>query len=335
MNKNAFADVLPSCPVPETEVRLKLYCDESLSRNWLYIAMLILPEADEAILLQQLLNARCGNPNLVGNWAQCQPLCQYHQRNDTQLHWSQLRATQKDKAGLARRWLSVFLNEVSLVRAYVLGIDLCKLDQSYFGSEQIEENIYNRFFRTALLKATKSFFASYKTIRITEIIHDQSTAKQTHRFFDWQPIFRINERDDKVQINTSTITFLDSDHRRSNRRESHFLQFIDLIVNSFRQALDYESKDPLKEELARAASPLLRRLLEKPGNVRSSYKYVGRLKVEFFPKHDLKNLNPNTPEYDLKRWDCFHTNRMLMLAEKGQGLLLFPSEDSNTRRETI
>jgi hypothetical protein len=307
-------------------VQIKIFCDECASGNWLYIAMLLVPVEDEQLLIHNLLNARCGNPKRIVNWAECQPLCKYHVRNDIQIHWSQLRASQKDKVGVATRWLEFFLNDIKLVRAYVLGIDLAKLDQSHFGLDRTEENIYNRFFRTALLKATKSFFRSYKNILVTEIFHDQSTAKQTHKFFDWQPIFRINERDDKLQIVKDTVTFLGSDHRQSNRQESHFLQFIDLVVNSFRQALDGESNDPLKIKLAMAAMPLLRRLLEIPGNINSRYNYVGRLKMEFFPKHDIKTLNPNSIEYEIKRWNCFYTKRLLKLAEKGQGFFQFSSD---------
>jgi len=152
LNKKAVADALPGCPLPQTEVQLRVYCDECGSGSWLYIAMLLVPQLDEMLLLQKLLNARCGNPNLSGNWAQCRPLCNYHQRNDTEVHWSQLRATQQDKAGLANRWLDFFLNDVRLVRAYILGMDLAKLDQRYFGADRSEENIYNRFFAQLCLK---------------------------------------------------------------------------------------------------------------------------------------------------------------------------------------
>ena len=321
MKEETLRNLFPSCSLPDAEISLRLYCDESACENWLYIAMLLLPEEDENWLLQQLLNARCGERSRPGNWAECKSPCPYHHRNNARIHWSQLRATAKDKAALAHRWLDLFLNDISCGRAYILGIDLARLDQNYFGNERTEDNIYNRFFRTALLKATKSFFPRYKSIRVTEIIHDQSTAKETHQFFDWQPIFRVNEQDDKVFVEKSSISFLNSDHRESNQYHSHFLQYIDFVVNCFRQALDGESQDPLKVELGKKVSPLLRRLLEKPNNVNSRYNYVGRLKIEFFPKHNIASLKPESYLYHLKRWDCFYTNRTLKLVEKDQGLL--------------
>ena len=316
--RQIFGAVLPGCPQPKTEVRLRLYCDECASGNWLYIAILLVPVEDEQLLLQNLLNARCGNPNIITNWAQCHPLCKYHQRNDTHLHWSDLRNSQKDKSDLARRWVRYFFEDITLTRAYIIGIDLAKLDQKYFGNERTEDNIYNRFFRTALLKATKYFFAQYRTIHISEIFHDRCTAKETHFYFNWQPIFRVNEQDDKVAIDKPTITFLCSDHRESGQYHSHFLQYIDLIVNVFRQGIDAQSKDPLKIELSRIAMPLLERLLKKPDNINSRYCYVRRLKMEFFPKHDIKKLIPDSLEYELKKSDCFYTLRPINITDKKQ-----------------
>lgn len=323
MNRANSAGLFYGVFPKDTEIRLNLYCDECGSGSWLYIAMVLVPHQDETLLLQNLLNARCGNSQRRANWGECRPLCNYHQRNDTLLHWSKLRASQKDKSGLARRWVRCFLEDITLTRAYILGIDLSKLDQRYFGSERTEDNIYNRFFRTSLLKAAKSFFARYQNIHITEIIHDRCTAKQLHPYFNWQPIFCINEQDDKVFIEKATITFLNSDHRESGQYHSHFLQYIDLIVNVFRQGIDAQSKDSLKIELSRMALPLLKRLLYAPCNINSSYQYVGRLKMEFFPKHDIKAISPDSLQYELKKWDCFYTSRSIALEESGQGKFEF------------
>jgi len=309
--------------VQQNTIRLKLFCDESGSpqEGWLYLGILLVPESMEAFLLQDLLNKRCNRPR-SGNWGECSPLCKFHERNNVEIHFKEIGYRNKNKYYLSSRWIDYFLQEVDKVFLYILGIDLNKLDRSYFGDDSIEDTIYNRFFRTAILKASKSFFSKYEynKIIITEIIHD----KESHYYFNWHPIFFINLNDPRVKVVAPEIRFLDSDHRkpRGHHIYSHFLQFADLVLGCTRNCLDYTSSNELKRELSIKALELIERLINAPGNIKSSYKYVNRIKIDFFPKHDLRQFN-NYDLQQLKRWDSFYTKRELAIQQKDQGVLHF------------
>lgn len=313
--------------VQQNTIRLKLFCDESCSpqEGWLYLGILLVPESMEAFLLQDLLNKRCNRPR-TGNWGECNPLCKFHERNNVEIHFKEIGYRNKNKYYLSSRWTDYFLQEVDKVFLYILGINLNKLDRSYFGDDSIEDTIYNRFFRTAILKASKSFFSKYEynEIIITEIIHDESSSKESHYYFNWHPIFFINLNDPRVKIVAPEIRFLDSDHRkpRGHRIYSHFLQFTDLVLGCTRNCLDYTSSNELKRELSIKALELIERLINAPGNINSSYKYVNRIKIDFFPKHDLRQFN-NYDLQQLKRWDSFYTKRELAIQHREQGILPF------------
>lgn len=285
-----------------------------------------MPETIESSILQDLLNKRCDNKERIGNWGECNLQCQYHKGNNTEVHFGQVKRTKGiHRYFVASRWVDYFLEEVDKIFLYMLGIDLKKLDKSYFGNEQIEDNIYNRFFRTAILKASKSFFAKrkYKKITITEIIHDKSRSKESHFYFNWHSIFFINLNDPRVNVASTEIKFLDSDHRKPEGHYSYsnFLQFTDLILGCTRNCLDYTSCDELKRKLSIKALDLIKRLINKPGNINSSYRYVNRIKIDFFPKHDIRDMDENSLLYELKRWDSFYTKRELSIQHRNQGIL--------------
>lgn len=73
-----------------------------------------------------------------------------------------------------------------------------------------------------------------------------------------------------------------------------------------------------KEALAEKCLPLIERLIEKPNNKNSRYKYVGRQKIDFFPKHDMKYTDKNSLEFQYRRLDSFYTKRVLRLKNKHQ-----------------
>lgn len=318
--------------IPEVQqnvMRLKLFCDESGSPQvgWLYFAILFVPESIESFLLQDLLNKRCDNETRIGKWGECNPKCKFHERNNVEIHFIKVNSNRgRNKYNVACRWIDYFLQEVDKIFLYILGINLNKLDRSYFGDDSIKDTIYNRFFRTAILKASKSFFSKYEynEIIITEIIHDESSSKESHYYFNWHPIFFINLNDPRVKVVAPEIRFLDSDHRkpRGHRIYSHFLQFADLVLGCTRNCLDYTSSDELKRELSLKALELIERLINAPGNVNSSYKYVNRIKIDFFPKHDIRQFN-NYDLQQLKRWDSFYTKRELAIQHRDQGILSF------------
>ena len=307
--------------VSKQQVKIKVFCDESgtVEPPWLYFGVLLVPESVEDALLTNLLNSRCNNPLRQKSWSDCELGCAQHNKNNTEVHFSEIRPSKKYKYDVANRWIHYFLKDVQIVYLYILGIDLSKLDTSYFGDDRVRDNIYNRFFRTALLISSKSFFSDFKTIQITRVVHDKNPSLETHTYFKWYPILTIGEQDTKVSFIDPNIIFIDSDHRNSGNPHSHFIQFVDLILSCTRCCVDYSPEiNELKTALSLKASRLVKRLLKEPGNTRSSYKYVGRLKIQFFPKFDVSNLDENSLIYQLKRFDSFYTDRILSIENRGQ-----------------
>ena len=223
---------------------------------------------------------------------------------------------------IASKWLDYLLNDRDKVYFYILGINLNRLDKSYFGQQKQQNNIYNRFFRTSILKSVKSYFHPYEKIYIKKICHDSSTSLETDAYLSWHCIFYIDNRDDKIYFKTDKIDFIDSDHRKSSNDYSHFIQFIDLLLGCVYNCIEYASKNPDKEAIAEKCLPLVERLIEKPNNKNSRYNYVGRQKIEFFPKHDLRGLDRDSLEYKFKKRDSFYYKRVLKIKNKDQMTLL-------------
>lgn len=300
-----------------SSIRLKLFCDESGSKDWLYIGVLIVPEKIESLILQDLLNKRCGNPEGNKAWGKCFPECNRHSHNNTEVHYVEVEKS-RDKYFVATRWLDYLLCDIDKIYFYILGIDKKKLDMSQFGDKDKSANVYNRFFRTAILKSVKSYFHKYKSVIITSIYHDDNTSLETNAYFPWHSIFSIANKDDKVSFKCNAVEFIDSNHRTSNNNYSHFIQLIDLLLGCVNNCLDHTSTNKNKEALAEKCLPLIERLIEKPNNRNSRYKYVGRQKIDFFPKHDLKHADKRSLEFHNKRMTSFYTKRVLQLKSKNQ-----------------
>lgn len=111
---------------------MKLFCDETGTDSWLYMGILIVSKIIEQELLQDLLNSRCGNPDGNKVWEKCTPLCRFHNKNDTEVHFIEIERS-KNKYFVAQRWLNYLLNDRENIYFYILGIDFTKLDKSKFG----------------------------------------------------------------------------------------------------------------------------------------------------------------------------------------------------------
>lgn len=309
-------------PTENTAIKLKLFCDESCSEDWLYIGILIVPDAIETDLLQDLLNKRCGHPEGNKMWGKCSSECDRHKHNNTEVHYVEVEKS-KDKYFVASRWLDYLLNDMNKIYFYILGLDLKKLDRTHFGKNHQSTNIYNRFFRTAILKPIKSYFHKYNSISVANIYHDANTSLESNAYFPWHSIFFIENNDAKVSFCCNTVEFVDSDHKKSENEYSHFIQFIDMLIGCVNNCLEHTSTNKDKEALSDKCLPLIERLIEKPSNKNSSYKYVGRQKIDFFPKHDLRNLDETSLEYRYKKMDSFYTKRQLKIKNKNQTTLPF------------
>jgi len=166
-----------------SSVHLQLFCDEvkeSVLRNpygenetWVYLGILIVPTYMKSELIENLLDRRCGNP-APKKWGQCLPLCEFHEKNDKEVHYQEL--GRADVFHITSRWLDFFLADRSLTYFYILGINFSRLNFDFFGEVKGAERyyrIYNRFFRMALQKSVKSYFSSCNNIVIDKIFHDK------------------------------------------------------------------------------------------------------------------------------------------------------------------
>jgi hypothetical protein len=300
-----------------SNVHLKIFCDEIITEEWIYLGALIVPYEIEEKLLHDLLNLRCGNPKRDWEWASCSPQCSYHKKNDTEVHYQEVEKS-KNKFYVAQKWIKYILNDRNLTCFYILGIDLKRLNISLFGQSKQQNAIYNRFFRTAILKSLKIYFSRNSEIVADSIYHDNNKGLETNQYFPWHSIFKIDKDADKIKFSEKNITFIDSDHRVSQNAYSHLIQLIDLILGCTFCCLEYSTDNEDKIELANSFFPLIQRLIDYPNNEKSQYNYVGRMKIEFFPKYDIKKLDENSLEYKFKKMDAFYTKRYLKILEKNQ-----------------
>ncbi len=319
-------------------IHLTLYCDESTKVRladdvlggppayWDYVGMLLVPAERSDALLQMILDARCLNPDNK-TWDSCPVHCRFHSDNNTKVHYTEADDTRKYR--VACSWLDLLLDhnksDLGLIYFYILGIDRSKLDIDRFGpSNQQNRNItvYNRFFRTAILRSAKSFFSRYPNIVVDAIYHDRG-AGQDHPLFPWHSIWRIGQDDDKLTFGDLQVRFIDSDHRKpeGDPVHSHFVQFIDLILGCTVNNLHYKARSKNKTALTLRAKPLVERIITKPKNKNSRYHYFRRQSIEFFPKHSLASLDETSLEFKMKQQNNFYTKRELRIERRHQPTL--------------
>ena len=173
----------------------------------------------------------------------------------------------------------------------ILYVDLDKLDFDKFGVDKDTTNIYNRFYRTVLLSA-KSFYFKDQNIIIKNIYHDNADAKEKHEYFKWHVIDYLNSKK-RVDIKTDEITFINSNHRAYEDKESkenaQLIQLIDLILGLSNQILFQPSRSKNKIKVANDFYPLFKRLWNRPYNPNSSYNYLRSQQVSIFPKTTINS----------------------------------------------
>jgi hypothetical protein len=330
-------------PCGPKRVVVTIYCDEVFRARWDddllggepqywdYMGLLIVPVSKHEGLLRKLLNARCLNPNNEV-WDACEERCRWHDDNNTDVHYSEIDDTRKFK--VACSWIDVLLQngrrDWGLIYFYILGLDYSKLDLERFGSARQQNRqitIYNRFFRTAIQKSTKAFFHDYDSILVDAVYHDKGPEEE-HEYFPWHSMYRLGYEDEKLTFNCREITFLNSDHREDDGDpiHSHFIQFIDLLLGCTLNILHYTSRDEQKVKAAVRAKQLLGRIIESPNNRNSRYHYVGRQRIEFFPREDLSQHDADSIIYRAGRLRSFYTERELKIQRRIQPGLFTASQ---------
>lgn len=314
--------------VTDQEIKVKLFCDESGTRDWLYLGLLIVSEEDEKGLMQDILNSRCGSPdpNFKKDWINCKEKCKNHEYNDKEVHFSKMN-NRKYMYYIAERWMKYLLGGKNHIRFYVQGIDRTKLDLGKFGSANRESSIYNRFFRSAVLFSLKRFFGKNSRIRITGVYHDESSALEGHDYFSWHSLYKIPIDDGFINADINKIEFIDSNHKKSGNEYSNFIQLIDLITGSIKEVFEAESpsNESDKITITRMMLPLVERIINNPWNKKSHYNYFNRYDIQFFPKNTTSDLEK---EYgDMSKFaNNFYRKRPLKFSHKNQMELNFPEE---------
>ncbi|MDO8874283.1 MAG: hypothetical protein Q7V05_16385 [Methanoregula sp.] len=303
-------------------INLEIFSDEILKvtdtrdgSKWMYLGILFVQKEKKDQLLQQLNNLRCVNGH---NWhpdpCVCESQCGYHDRNDTEIHYKELHHSDS-RFRIAKNWISFVKDERYLKNDppfyfNILGLNLTSMNLELFGEDSGRDlTIYNRFYRSAILGGLNYFFKG-REIVIHDIFHDRGS-QEHHRYFPWQVIHQIDLTNEKTTIIPSRIKFIDSDHRASRAVESHFIQFIDILLGATYVGLHNPSEEMAKKKIGFLFRPVLECLLDRresdSGPWIGTYyqsKYHRTCQVSFFPKRriDLDNaqLDPENFNRELR-----------------------------------
>ena len=291
-------------------IELEIFSDETYIFNKKYVGIgcLFVPKNNRFNLANKLISSRCLNNKNHNNWIVKQDNCkmfkknkckkQHHKYNDCEIHYKEFRKKMSySQKEITNRWIDILLdknrqNKVNeKIYFNILYLDMEKLDESFFGEDKTGNNVYNRFYKTTILGPLKSFFGKNSKITIKEIFHDNSYDKQSHEYFPWHTPVKLNN-EKRITVNKELITFIDSDHKKykpwdSNYINSHFIQFIDLILGSISYAIFKVSNDKEKMYLYEKYYPLIQRLWNHPNNPNSRFNYYKSQQVSIFPKEKV------------------------------------------------
>jgi hypothetical protein len=304
-------DLLGNENIESNFVNINIYADEIQSKvcplnqdKWFYIGLVV--EDLARPLLENIIEKRfCGNLDQTS---------EYYRKNNRIVHWCEINSA--DKKNICKRWFEYILDpnqSKSTLYSYILGLNDSKLIREEFDEKDEFNSKYNRFFRSAVIYALKKFFPA-KNVIVENIFHEKGP-QQFNKYFPWHCIYKL-EQEEEVIFNCKDITFLSKDHKK--RKESNLIQLCDCILGvstSIIHGIKKSNNSNYREELADLYFPLLERIVNRPQNVKSSYKYHNRILISFFPKEktelgDDKRLN-----------NQFYTDRNLTYAEQKTGQL--------------
>lgn len=211
------------------------------------------------------------------------------------------------------KWVDVVLKDKDDRSLFfdILGLNLSKLHLPSFGSEQFG-NIYNRFSRSCVLHGVNSCFRK-RSVVVTNIFHDNGEQSH-HPFFPWHCIYAIENQSKHITFQTSTIRFINSDHRKNDGcTESHFVQLIDLLVGLSSHCIDFVSRKEARTAVAQRFLPLLERMMTEPLNWKSSYGHAHKYLISFFPKKELSEVD--LQDRSKRELSGFYQTRPLLLRD--------------------
>lgn len=170
--------------------------------------------------------------------------------------------------------------------SYIFGLNNSYLNKEEFDTTDHYNSVYNRFFRTVIQYVLKSFFGG--KVVVENIFHEEGQ-QFNNEYFPWHTIYKLERGKNNITFNCSEINQLPKDHKKDKR--SNLIQLCDAILGvstSIIHGINRSSKSHYREELADLYTPLLKRLIENPNNINSSYKYYKRIGISFFPREKTK-----------------------------------------------
>ncbi len=287
-------------------LELLAFHDERKVRNWLYHGF-VLCEADGFPQLNdQIVNAKyeCG--------------CDV----DKRIHFSGLtsRGTGSSRTRTAVAWAQLFTACLQTsMWFFFFGINLHNVDYEFFGPSSAgharDFRIYNRFFEIGLFGACRFFFDSEREdVEIVHIVSERRDLEKDNPFLVHAP-YMINRRASNVRVRGKRVVLAASDPCREAARPaySHMVNFVDVLIGSFSEVIDYTTTKHGCTEVAEKVFPVCTRLLQNPYN--TSSRYYKRCAVSFFPKRlisksALMKYGVRPPE------DMFYWNRAARLYQR-------------------
>ncbi len=143
-------------------VEINIYADEIQSEKcpytgdiWFYIGI-IAEDLSNPLLEDIILERFCNNLDCKSP---------YYLKNNRIIHWSEI--DDIDTKNICRRWFEYILDVSKSSKkfyCYILGINDTKLNKEEFDLTDPFNSKYNRFFRSAILYALKTFFPNMKII---------------------------------------------------------------------------------------------------------------------------------------------------------------------------
>lgn len=287
---------------------VRLYIDEirtarnAAGERWSYIGVLAVPVPLHTDVLVSLQEDR----ELAGYAGEVH----FHDlknRSDAAIH--------NKKALLARRWAErVVHDDRKAFHFHLFGVNRDVLNLDAFGPGwQQERNVYNRFFRAALLGALEYFFGS-RGIVVVQVFHD-TTAYEHDDMFYTHAIETISRTHARIHFIRSAISFIDSDHRAEERHpeHSHLMQLCDVLLGGFALCLDARTSKAGCREVAEVLLPVAERLTDprRHRNPNSQYRYHRRLSFGFFPESPIASTGRDALQG--VRPSAIYINRPLLL----------------------
>jgi len=297
-------------------IGINIYADEVqeiecpyTGEKWIYIGLIVekidKPLLDNIIAIRYLNNFDVNSP--------------YFKKNDRIIHWYE--TGDADSKNIAKRWIEFILDPSKSgdkFYAYVLGINISKLNPEEFDSEDTFNSVYNRFFRSAVLYILKSAFADNQIV-VKNIFHEKGQQAH-HRFFPWHCIYKIEESEENIIFECSEINFLPKSHRENENgdKRSNLIQLCDLLLGlcvGLLHGIGHGKKKIYRKELLDLFLPLFKRMIDEPDNPHSRYQHKNRIMIRFFPRD-----KPKTD--DIRRFmNQFYTERKIYYIEQKSGQL--------------